>query len=104
MAVMPTCAVEITRTGSSISRSAARAPAEPASARGASAPRRAVTTVYSPITKKALADDQRQHGDDAQQIRHRLTRYDARRVAARQCAAAQASAARAHRRGAQYAM
>src|SRR5829696_2668955 len=55
MAVIPTCTVEMTRTGSSISRSAARAPAEPASARGASAARRAVTTVYSPITKKAFA-------------------------------------------------
>src|SRR5215207_9760380 len=54
IAVMPTCTVEITRTGSSISRSAARAPAEPASARGTSAARRAVTIAYSPITKNAL--------------------------------------------------
>src|SRR5215216_7598822 len=37
-----------------MSRRAARAPALPASARGASAARRAVTTAYSPITKNAL--------------------------------------------------
>ena len=54
IAVIPTCTVEITRTGSSIRRSAARAPAWPASARGASAERRAVTTAYSPMTKNAL--------------------------------------------------
>src|SRR4051812_17709007 len=55
IAVMPTCAVEMTRTGSSISRRAARAPALPASARGARAERRAVMTEYSPTTKNALA-------------------------------------------------
>src|SRR5688500_16024347 len=52
IAVIPTCTVEITRTGSSISRSAARAPAL---SRAASAARRAVTTEYSPITKNAFA-------------------------------------------------
>ena len=54
IAVIPTCVVEMTRTGSSISRSAASAPRLPASARDRSAGRRAVTTVYSPITKNAL--------------------------------------------------
>ena len=53
-AVMPTWTVEITRTGSSISRSADAAPRLPASARAATADRRAVTTLYSPMTKKAL--------------------------------------------------
>jgi len=52
IAVIPTCTVEITRTGSSISRNAASAPLPP---RARSAPRRAVTIEYSPITKKALA-------------------------------------------------
>src|SRR3954452_24959820 len=53
-AVMPTWTVEITETGSSMSRSAAAARRLPASARGWSAARRAVTTEYSPMTKNAL--------------------------------------------------
>ena len=59
-AVIPTWTVEITRTGSSISRSAASAPLPP---RARSAPRRAVTIEYSPITKKAFARDQGQQGE-----------------------------------------
>ena len=51
IAVIPTCTVEITRTGSSISRSADSAPFPP---RARSAPRRAVTIEYSPMTKNAL--------------------------------------------------
>ena len=51
IAVIPTWTVEITRTGSSISRSADSAPRPP---RARSGPRRAVTIEYSPITKKAL--------------------------------------------------
>ena len=62
MAVIPTWTVEITRTGSSISRSAASAPFPP---RARSAPRRAVTIEYSPITKKALPADQGQQGEGA---------------------------------------
>ena len=54
-AVIPTWTVEMARTGSSMSRSAVLAPGCPASARSASGPRRAVTTLYSPITKKAFA-------------------------------------------------
>ena len=61
-AVIPTWTVEITRTGSSISRSAASAPLPP---RARSAPRRAVTIEYSPITKKALPPIRATQGEDA---------------------------------------
>src|SRR3954449_4752723 len=54
-AVIPTCTVDITRTGSSCSLSAAAAPAEPASARDCRPTRRAVTMQYSQTTKNALA-------------------------------------------------
>jgi hypothetical protein len=69
MAVMPTCTVEITRTGSSISRSAARAPDEPASARGAGAGRSAYDRVL-PDHEEGVARNQSEHGKDTEQLRH----------------------------------
>src|SRR4051812_32353271 len=53
-AVMPTCTVEMTDTGSSISLSAAAARLLPARGGGGGAARRDVITEYSAITKNAL--------------------------------------------------
>ena len=53
--VMPTWTVEMKRTGSSIRRSAVRAPRPPRSARSSSLLLRAVTSAYSAATKIAFA-------------------------------------------------
>ena len=70
-ALIPTCTVEITRTGSSSSRSAACAPREPASARACSATRRAVTIAVLAHHEERVAEDQGEQGDDAQGDVHR---------------------------------
>jgi hypothetical protein len=69
IAVMPTCTVEMTRTGSSMSRSAACAPRPP---RPASAARLAVTTAYSP-TEERVPGDQGEHRHDPEEIAHPST-------------------------------
>ena len=57
--VIPTWTVEMKRTGSSISRSAVRAPRPPRSARSSSRLRRAVTSAYSAVTKIAFPSTRR---------------------------------------------
>ncbi len=52
--VIPTCTVEMNRTGSSMSRSAVFAPRPPRSARSSSRDRRPVTRAYSAATKIAF--------------------------------------------------
>ncbi len=52
--VMPSCVLEMKRTGSSISRSAARAPRLPFAAPSSSRARRAVISAYSAATNTAL--------------------------------------------------
>ena len=70
IAVMPTCTVEITRTGSSISRSAACAPAAPASARGAARAARGDHRVL-PDHEEGVGGDQAEHREDAEKVAHR---------------------------------
>ena len=74
IAVIPTCVVEMTRTGSSISRSAASAPRLPASARDRQ--RRAARGHHRVLAdhEERVAGDQREHGEDPQDVFHRNPR------------------------------
>ena len=65
--MIPTCTVEMNRTGSSISRSAVRAARFPRSARSSSRVRRAVTSAYSAATKIAFPSTRHEHDEDARE-------------------------------------
>ena len=77
--VIPSCVEEMKRTGSSIKRSAARAPRLPRVARSSSRARRAVIRAYSAATKTALPNTRR---NTTRMRRRTLTPRQGRRYSA----------------------